>query len=61
MKVTCSECGKQLIKDIWAHLDFHDQDTLYSYCPSCLDTLLKNVRVKQETLRPNCLEVAETR
>lgn len=50
MRVKCSCCELTLIKDIWAHLDFHEQETLYSYCPSCLDQLLKDVRTERSTV-----------
>jgi len=44
MVVQCSGCNKHLIKDIWAHLESHDNDKLFTYCPDCLDVLLKEVR-----------------
>ncbi len=55
MNVKCSSCEKTLIKDIWAHLDFHEQETLYSYCPSCLDQLLKDVRTERSMVNLNAV------
>jgi uncharacterized Fe-S cluster-containing MiaB family protein len=44
MVVQCSGCDKHLVKDIWTYLKNQDTDKLYSYCPGCLNSLLKEVR-----------------
>jgi predicted RNA-binding Zn-ribbon protein involved in translation (DUF1610 family) len=44
MVVQCSGCNKHLVKDIWVHLKNQDHDKLFSYCPTCLDSLLKEVK-----------------